>query len=1041
MPITEINCNSACYCLDTSADSQLIATGEESGKAVLFEPRSGRLVTEVSCAGAVYAVDLSFDSTLLATGDATGRAIIWSTADGAKVAEMSCGSTVRGVEISYDNAKLATGCEGGNARVWDVQHRECIMEVQCGKEVYGVDLSSDTLILATGDWKRNAKLWDVRTGALVREFKCAHNVYCVKLSDDNLYLATGDAMSKARVWNTATGVCISSMDCAGWVYSVSFSVDSKLLLTGDQGKSVRLWNVSSGQLLCKLECDNQVHSVILSECKGLLMTASRSGKVSVWDMALGDTVTKLQLGEGDVLSVDMDGELISTAGPGKLSSVWHISGALRLQVECKGNAMCIHISRHQTKPVLATGDATGLACLWDIPTTDVATDRSLSSSLTAPEPIATFKCKAVAFAVKVSSDHKWLVTGDVTGMLTIWNVTTGEKARELECGSAVRCVDFSEHPGSQDLHLVVSGTANGVVTIWHAPSGRELQTMLCKGIVYTVDLSGNEELLVTGDQSHLAVAWDVATGCLVQRFQSSDVVKRVDLSGDNRLLAIGAGSCCELWDVASGSLIETRDVGGRVKMSSDSSLLVTVDTMGTLLVRRIADPTVPGFWIEMAAGNPTALAGLADVLPSYELLLNAPLESGRLLVAHAAAASNTPLVRALYTSTIYKPVPSSVLHFDNTGRHALDFALKTRNAALAELLLAQVLKLPPSARMGLVESPHSRGGDPKHNKSALVVMAALFPHALARQLTLLGIDKYIDTTENAFRRVREERLSCENGKMAVCGGSHPFNDDSFWQTLSGEDGEGQYSPVRCQLTMDALARSTVPQHRHCHRDLSPPTSCSTPRQHFHSRFPPVAHLSVLHTARPCPSRSPSDAASMMLPSVCVAQFQSRTMPTVYGSFSGFLLPFLVDTVLPALSFGRGGQSQSSVSPDHQSRSSVNPPVRRKPTLSRQPTRRFNFKLHQDDEDGADDENDVEVVCGVVGESPPSLMSKALVPSPYAKPSCLSRGPPLSARPADHVCIWHVRILVSLDPSALCHSACKQPWMEGAHDWEHGWGAW
>ena len=231
-------------------------------------------------------------------------------------------------------------------------------------------------------------------------------------------------------------------------------------------------------------------------------------------------------------------------------------------------------------------------------------------------------------------------------------------------------------------------------------------------------------------------------------------------------------------------------------------------------MRRIVNRSVPSFWAEMAASDPTAVAGLAGVLPSYELLLNAPLVNGRLLVAHAANASNTPLLQAMFASRVCQPVPSSVLQHDMSGRHALDLALKRRNATLSELLLAQALKLPPHARTPLVESPSVRraaaetsgafgsyGGSfdngSTFDRSAIVRMAELFPHALARQLKRIGIDTYVDARTPggglATRRVREELLDCDDGQMAVCAALHPYEDPLIWQRLSGEDEFGNYT--------------------------------------------------------------------------------------------------------------------------------------------------------------------------------------------------------------------------------------------------------
>ena len=192
--------------------------------------------------------------------------------------------------------------------------------------------------------------------------------------------------------------------------------------------------------------------------------------------------------------------------------------------------------------------------------------------------------------------------------MTIWDVESGNKDNEWSCGSPVRSIDMNN-----DCSVVVTGTANGKACAWETFTGMEVMTFQCHGIVYSVDLSGDGRYLMTGDQSRHAIMWDVATGCIVQKCLCSDIVKRVDLSGDNRLLAVGCGFQCELWDVESGCLIERRNSGGRVKLSSDSKYLAAADASGTITTRRISDASVPSFWTEMAAADPVALADLAEV--------------------------------------------------------------------------------------------------------------------------------------------------------------------------------------------------------------------------------------------------------------------------------------------------------------------------------------------------------------------------------------------------------------------------------------------
>ena len=310
---------------------------------------------------------------------------------------------------------------------------------------------------------------------------------------------------------------------------------------------------------------------------------------------------------------------------------------------------------------------------------------------------------------------------------------------------------------------------------------------------------------------------------------------------------VGAGDFCELWDVPSGKLIEMRESAGRVKLSSDSRFLTTVDAEGHLQVRRIYDDHVPSFWVGMAMSDPKALAALADVMPSYQLLLNTPLANGRLLVTHAVTASNRPLLNALFSSPTARPMPSCVLRDDATGRHALDFALDNRDAALSDLLLSQALRLPPHARTPLVESPRTRAArhedvnrihasslfdrttqSSSYGKATLVRVAQMFPHALAHQLSALGLDSYETSADGPgpVRRVHEECLTCDHGNMAVCGGAHPFEDEQIWQVLSGEKhgedaqhgkarqgeaqhGEAQHGEMRLSMTTDMDLKSQV----------------------------------------------------------------------------------------------------------------------------------------------------------------------------------------------------------------------------------------
>ena len=447
-----------------------------------------------------------------------------------------------------------------------------------------------------------------------------------------------------------------------------------------------------------------------------------------------------------------------------------------------------------------------------------------------------------------------LATGDVTGHACLWDVASGELLAELKCGSQVRSIDLSggvckglarTHSGCSVAGLLATGTGGGEAQVWDVATCTKLRSMRCGGMVYSVDLSSDNTLLATGDQHKQALLWDAATGNLLMRLLCSDVVKRVDLSADDTILAVGAGSSCEIWDVPSGTRVNSwPEAGGRIKMTGDATQIACVNSSGQATLRHVLEPNVVSFWLPMVK-DADALSYLVECIPSYELIMHAVSPSGRNLLAHASAAGNLALIEKLIKAPT-PPAPSSVLQVDCTGRHALDYALKNKNRRLAELLLGHALRMPPHQRLPLVtcgtatdaddeasserKSRQSSSTDssrpsstdaprrssapallkrqstvtelvaahtelmtkqPEAPQPALILMAHMFPAALQRQLDIVGIDTYgvehMGATKSAAvnRRVREECLTADHGNMALGGHAQPFEEERIWAQLSG----------------------------------------------------------------------------------------------------------------------------------------------------------------------------------------------------------------------------------------------------------------
>ena len=319
--------------------------------------------------------------------------------------------------------------------------------------------------------------------------------------------------------------------------------------------------------------------------------------------------------------------------------------------------------------------------------------------------------------------------------------------------------------------------------------------MTCGGIVYSVDLSGDCKLLATGDQSKKAKVWSVETGTLIHSMPCSEVVKRVCLSGDSTMLATGAGDACHIWDLVSGTLIHSKETGGRVRLAEDKSMVVTVDQLGLATVWALLNPAVTAFWTPMGK-HARALSSAARCVPSFGLVLYGSSPSGRSVAAHAATANNLKVLERLLSGPTADLMASTVLRLDCTGWHALDYALKNRNCPLVELLFSAALRLPPSARGGLVVGP-------PNCPPALVIIARLFPSVVGRQLQQIGLDPYSEdskegstsrTRKPCIRRAPYNIFTLDHNKMSIAAADSPYPDSIIWDRLT-KPSQADYSSV------------------------------------------------------------------------------------------------------------------------------------------------------------------------------------------------------------------------------------------------------
>lgn len=153
----------------------------------------------------------------------------------------------------------------------------------------------------------------------------------------------------------------------------------------------------------------------------------------------------------------------------------------------------------------------------------------------------------------ISSKKDLIASGDICGMIKIWDVKTGQLEYDFRGHvDKVNAVSFST-----DGRYVVSGSDDHTVKIWDTETGELKQN--CQehiGRVTSVSFSPDGRHSVSGGEDHAVIIWDVKTGKLKNVCRKhNDKVNVVSFSEDGRFVVSGDdGGTVNIWDAKTGEL-------------------------------------------------------------------------------------------------------------------------------------------------------------------------------------------------------------------------------------------------------------------------------------------------------------------------------------------------------------------------------------------------------------------------------------------------------------------------------------------------------
>lgn len=243
-----------------SANSQYIATAEETGNLMLFDyTQNPPVLVKTIDLGTSYAfsVDFAPNSGKVAIGASSGKLKTYRLPDGTADLNVSAHGTswVTAVRYSPDNTRIATGSSDNKVKIWDT------------------------------------------TGVLVHTLSGhTDDITGVRFTPDNQRLVSSSDDNTIKIWNVATGALEHTIDgSTTGLNTVDVSPDGQYIVSATGGDMIKIWRMSDYSIVTEFSTDPYGTGVCVFWAPGAPQIAcgTSSGKVLLFDVT--DVVASTQL--------------------------------------------------------------------------------------------------------------------------------------------------------------------------------------------------------------------------------------------------------------------------------------------------------------------------------------------------------------------------------------------------------------------------------------------------------------------------------------------------------------------------------------------------------------------------------------------------------------------------------------------------------------------------------------------------------------------------------------------------------------------------
>jgi WD40 repeat protein len=487
-----------------SPDGKKMATLHKTGVA-LREPDKGALVKFIE--GSAYSVVFSPDSSLLAVARAKDVAILKSTSG-----EVSRSLELRAYSLAFsqDSKSLASAASiekesvsDSTTRIWNIASGEA----EASFRGYGiVRLSPDgKRLVSYVPGSEELGLWDTTSSSLIAKLpnSAGRLLGSFFSSDGKRFFAATKGGVKA--WDGVTGAYQEDVSVRGnnLILELIDSLDGSTIASLDGDGHIRFWETASGRLLSTVE-DKEASHIAYSP-DGKFLAASVKEGISIYDIAARAWISAFKSPKGGYgrIAYSPDGTRIAAASVATTSAFILNAATGKTLKTLNGHKKGVSsLAFSPDGKRIASGDMEGMIIVWNV---------DKGNALAAlDDPGYRREVRTLAF----SPDGKRVASGTVfdnfgtgTAYVRLWDPASRKMLARHPYGSKVFSLDFSP-----DGSLLTAAGMETALTLWSGVDGSELLSLPnTKGLTALSFASGGSKL-VTAIYDVGLVSWRVVGG-------------------------------------------------------------------------------------------------------------------------------------------------------------------------------------------------------------------------------------------------------------------------------------------------------------------------------------------------------------------------------------------------------------------------------------------------------------------------------------------------------------------------------------------------